>query len=175
MRSSMAGMDVRTLLDDGFSRSLDAFEQTLDGIDVTVLNTMPGGDHNSIAWLAWHAGRQADVQIADLSGGQQVWSAGGWVSRFGLDLPADAMGYGQSIEDVAKVQVHDPGLLVAYLREVIQTARDYVRTLDESDLDAVIDDSWDPPVTRGVRLISIIDDGSQHAGQAAYVRGLLQS
>lgn len=34
--------------------------------------------------------------------------------------------------------------------------------------------SWDPPVTMGVRLVSIVDDDAQHIGQAAYVRGLLR-
>ena len=35
----------------------------------------------------------------------------------------------------------------------------------------VIDDSWVPPVTRGVRLISVYADALQHIGQAAYVVG----
>ena len=39
--------------------------------------------------------------------------------------------------------------------------------------DRVVDRTWDPPVTLGVRLVSILDDDTQHAGQAAYVRGLL--
>ena len=39
----------------------------------------------------------------------------------------------------------------------------------------VVDRAWNPPVTRGVRLVSVVDDAAQHAGQAAYVRGLLPS
>ncbi len=35
-----------------------------------------------------------------------------------------------------------------------------------------MDRRWDPPVTLGVRLVSVISDGLQHAGQAAYLRGL---
>ena len=31
----------------------------------------------------------------------------------------------------------------------------------------------DPPVTLGVRLVSVVNDDTQHAGQASYVRGLL--
>ena len=42
------------------------------------------------------------------------------------------------------------------------------------DLDRVVDERWDPPVTLGVRLVSVVDDCAQHAGQAAYVRGLLR-
>ena len=30
-----------------------------------------------------------------------------------------------------------------------------------------------PPVTLAVRLVSVVDDCAQHAGQAGYVRGLL--
>jgi hypothetical protein len=45
--------------------------------------------------------------------------------------------------------------------------------LAAEDLDRVIDRRWDPPVTVGVRLVSVADDSLQHLGQAAYVRGLL--
>ena len=34
--------------------------------------------------------------------------------------------------------------------------------------------SWDPPVTLGVQLVSVIADDLQHAGQAPFVRGILQ-
>ena len=44
----------------------------------------------------------------------------------------------------------------------------------EADLERVVDTSWDPPVTLGVRLISVISDDLQHAGQAAYAAGLLK-
>ena len=43
-----------------------------------------------------------------------------------------------------------------------------------ADLGRVVDRSWDPPVTLGVRLVSVIADDLQHAGQAAFVRGILQ-
>ena len=42
-----------------------------------------------------------------------------------------------------------------------------------ADLDRVVDTRWTPPVTLGVRLVSVLDDDMQHVGQAAYVRGML--
>jgi hypothetical protein len=44
-----------------------------------------------------------------------------------------------------------------------------------ADLARTVDDRWDPPVTLGVRLVSIADDSLQHVGQAAYLRGLLSA
>jgi Protein of unknown function (DUF664) len=52
--------------------------------------------------------------------------------------------------------------------------RGYVAGLDDSDFDRVVDKRWDPPVTLGVRLVSIISDDLQHAGQAALIRGIVQ-
>lgn len=37
----------------------------------------------------------------------------------------------------------------------------------------MVDTSWDPPVTLGVRLVSMVDDMVQHVAQAAYLRGML--
>jgi uncharacterized damage-inducible protein DinB len=66
-------------------------------------------------------------------------------------------------------------LLVEYAEAVHRRSRDYLSGLSEDDLDRVVDRRWDPPVTLGVRLVSVIDDDTQHLGQAAYVRGLLTS
>ncbi len=53
-----------------------------------------------------------------------------------------------------------------------QTIR-FVEGITDADLDRVVDESWDPPVTLGVRLVSVVNDNTQHAGQAAFVRGLV--
>lgn len=49
---------------------------------------------------------------------------------------------------------------------------DYLSTLGDEDYGKVVDTSWNPPVTLAVRLVSILADDLQHAGQASYVRGL---
>jgi hypothetical protein len=41
-------------------------------------------------------------------------------------------------------------------------------------MDRVVDQRWDPQVTLGVRLVSVLSDDLQHAGQAAFIRGLVE-
>ena len=67
------------------------------------------------------------------------------------------------------------GPLLDYFGAVDERTAELLATLTADDLDRVVDRSWDPPVTLGVRLISVADDCLEHAGQAAYVRGLLLS
>jgi hypothetical protein len=62
---------------------------------------------------------------------------------------------------------------VEYLAAVDARTRELLSGLAPADLDRIVDRNWDPPVTLGVRLVSIADDCLQHAGQAAYARGLL--
>ena len=62
--------------------------------------------------------------------------------------------------------------LVGYQGAVHERSLDYLRGVDAEELDRVVDERWDPPVTAGVRLVSILGDCLQHLGQAAYVRGL---
>ena len=45
--------------------------------------------------------------------------------------------------------------------------------LEPRDLDRIVDKSWDPPVSLGVRLVNVTAEDLQHAGQAAYIRGML--
>lgn len=157
---------------DFFERVLESGLAVVDGLTEEQLAHRPAPEANSIAWLIWHTARGQDAQIAQAAGTEQVWSSQGWVDRFGLDLDPDDTGYGQTSEQVAKVRV-PADLLAGYLRATHEATVAYLRGVTEPDLDEVIDDSWDPPVTRGVRLVSIADDDVQHVGQAAYVRGLL--
>lgn len=80
-------------------------------------------------------------------------------------------GYGQSADDVAAVRV-EAGLLAGYYDAVHERTLGYLSGLTDAELDRIVDESWDPPVTLGVRLASVLSDDLQHAGQASYVRGL---
>jgi hypothetical protein len=64
-------------------------------------------------------------------------------------------------------------LLAGYLAAVRERTRAWVATLEPADLDRVVDTRWDPPVTLGVRLVSVVNEVNQHVGQVAYLRGLL--
>ena len=86
--------------------------------------------------------------------------------------PADT-GYGHTPEEVAGVRPPDGAVLLDYLAAVHDRTVGFLRDLTPDDLDRIVDRRWDPPVTLGVRLVSVADDCLQHAGQAAYVRGLL--
>lgn len=168
-------MDHRDVLVDAARRPVDSARRVLDGISADTVNRMPDGEHSSIAWLVWHAARQQDAQVAQLSGARQVWQAAGWSRRFGLERPDEATGFGDSASDVARVRVDDPDVLLGYLEAVVARVIDYVSRLSSADLDDVVDVRWDPPVTRGVRIVSTIDDAVAHVAQAAYLRGLLES
>lgn len=167
-------MDTRDILTDAARRPVHAAEQVLAGITPDVLHALPGGHGNSIAWLLWHAARQQDAQIAALHGGEQVWATQGWAERLGVDRGPREIGFGDTPDDVAALTVADPGVLRDYLGAVVEATVAYVATLSDADLGEIIDTRWDPPVTRGVRIVSTIDDAAVHVGQAAYARGLVE-
>ena len=132
-----------------------------------------GPEANTIAWLAWHLARLQDDHIADVADVEQVWTVEGWVGRFDLPFPTEATGYGFTSEQVAQVRVPSVDLLLAYADAVHDRTADYLRSLSDADLDIIVDTGWDPPVTLGVRLVSVLSDDLQHVGQAAFLRGLL--
>jgi uncharacterized damage-inducible protein DinB len=165
-------MTTAELLEDAFGRIRELVHQAVDNLSTDRLNMRPGGQANSITWLVWHLTRIQDDHIADAAGRPQAWLAGGWAARFGLPPdPADT-GYGHGDAAVAAVRVSSGELLTGYHDAVFEQTARYVRGLADDDLDRIVDKRWDPPVTLGVRLVSVISDDLQHAGQAAYVRGL---
>jgi hypothetical protein len=148
--------------------------EALDDIDPTLLHVTPEPGCNPIGWLVWHLSRVQDLQIAELAEQPQVWATTDWAARF--DLPPDPHnhGYGHTPADVVAVQPDGPGALLGYHEAVAASTRGFVERLTGDDLGRIVDVRWDPPVTMVVRLVSIADDDIQHAGQAAYVRGMLQ-
>jgi uncharacterized damage-inducible protein DinB len=163
-------MRANELLLDGLERIKGTVHKTVEGLDDKALAFRPADTANSIAWLVWHLTRIQDDHIADLAEQEQVWSDG-WYERVDLPFSKDATGYGQSADEVAAVSASSE-LLLGYYDAVHQASVTYIQILSEKDLAKVVDTHWDPPVTLAVRLVSVLADDLQHAGQAAYVRGL---
>jgi len=159
------------LLIEAFGRIRALVHAAVNDLGVEALTFRADPEANTIAWLVWHLTRVQDDHIADLMGEEQIWMAGGWVDRFSLPFDAAATGYGQSAADVAAVRP-EPELLEGYYDAVHTRTIDYLGTLTEPDFARIVDTRWAPPVTLAVRMVSILSDDLQHAGQAAYVRGL---
>lgn len=166
-------MTSTDILIDGFDRVRGSVHAAVDGLTPDELTYRVDGTANSIAWLVWHLTRVQDDHVADVAGLEQVWTAKGWVDRFGLPFDRLATGFGDGSKDVAAVRVESGELLTAYHDAVHQQTVDYVRGLTDADLPRIVDEGWDPPVTLAVRLVSVVDDDAQHVGQAAFVRGIV--
>jgi uncharacterized damage-inducible protein DinB len=166
-------MNGADLLAEALGRVRESVHQAVDGLNPDQLAYRLDEGANSIAWLVWHLTRIQDDHVAHVAGSDQVWTSGGWAERFGLPFEESATGYGHTTKDVAAVRVESPDLLTGYYDAVHERTLDYLSGLSEEDLDRVVDERWDPPVTLGVRLVSVVNDDTQHVGQAAFLRGVL--
>jgi uncharacterized damage-inducible protein DinB len=165
-------MDTAPLLLELYGRIPPLAAAAVEGLDAEELQRAPAPGANTIGWLVWHLTRVQDHHISELLDTEQIWMSGEWARRCGLEPDPSNTGYGHGPEDVRAVRPESPEVLLGYLREVDARTRAMLEGLVPEDLDRVVDERWDPPVTLGVRLVSIADDCLQHVGQAAYVRGL---
>lgn len=170
-------MDTRALLLELYGRIPPLVASAVDGLDAEQLAWSPGPGANTIGWLTWHLTRVQDHHVADLLDTDQLWTADGatWAERVGVAPDPHNTGYGHDRSQMEAIRPDGPDVLIDYLDAVDRRTREMFEQLGDGDLDRIVDRSWDPPVTMGVRLVSIADDSLQHAGQAAYVRGLLGS
>lgn len=164
-------MDPSALLTEAFDRVGEGVLRVLADLDAdgAAAPVLPGA--NTVAWLVWHLARIQDAQVADAFGHEQVWTADHWHGRLGLAFEPDATGYGFTPAEVAAVRA-DPELLAEYAAAVLARTRQVLLLLPADALDRIVDDGYDPPVTLGARLVSVLADDLQHLGQAAFVRGL---
>jgi uncharacterized damage-inducible protein DinB len=166
-------MDIVALLEDLYGRVPPLAADAVAGLDADQLAWAPAPGSNSIGWLIWHLTRVQDHHIAEVIGSEQLWVGGDWAPRCGLEPDPTNTGYGHTADEVRTVRPDGPEVLIGYLRAVDARTSEFLESLTASELDRVVDRRWTPPVTLGVRLVSVADDCLQHVGQAAYVRGLL--
>jgi uncharacterized damage-inducible protein DinB len=162
------------LLIDAFDRIAQTVHRTVEGIDDATLSGRVDAEANSIAWLVWHLTRIQDDHVSDVAGRPQAWHENGWERHFGLPFDLHDTGYGHSSDEVAQLEAVSAQDLLGYHDDVHDRTVSFLRTLDDDDFERVVDESWTPPVTLGVRLVSVISDDLQHMGQAAFVRGVLE-
>jgi hypothetical protein len=166
-------MSVADVFVDAFGRVRDSVHATVAGLTQDQLAYRVDPAANSIAWLVWHLARVQDDHVSDAAGHEQAWTADGWHERYGLPFAASDIGYGHAADDVAELGGTPTKLLTGYYDAVHQQTIRYVADLGAADLSRIVDERWDPPVTLGVRLVSVVEDDLQHVGQAAFVRGVV--
>ncbi len=172
--SELSDTAAVALLRDGFNRIREGVAAVVDGLSPDELKWRVDPDANPVGWLAWHLTRQQDAQVAHLSGLESPWKAE-WQARLGLPYPANAHGYGMSSDEVGQFAVSDGSLLVGYHDATHDLTMRWLDAMTAPDADwgRVIDRHWDPPVTVGVRAVSVLEDSEKHLGQAEYLRGIL--
>ena len=168
-------MEQAELLADAMGRVQGALQRALEGLTTEELSRQPRPDCNPIGWLAWHLTRVQDQEVSALAGQEQAWVSQGWHSRFQMDPDPQNTGGRNTSEQVTAFKAPDVQTLLSYHDAVLERTRAYLTGVTAQDLDRTVDDPrFQSPPTVGVRLVSVISDNLQHAGQIAYLRGFLQ-
>ena len=168
----MEGFEIIT---NALERVNASLHRSLEGAPADMLCRMPASHANSMAWIAWHLTRVQDDHISDLAGLPQLWTSDGWHARFGMEPDDEETGQGHTFEEVAKFKVESVEVLLSHQDAVFERSQEYLATLKPADMDRELDEpQYDPLPTVGVRLVSIVSDNTQHAGQVAYLRGFFE-
>ena len=168
-------MEAKDIVLDGLERIRNVLRRTLAGLTLDEIYRQPRPDTNSIAWLVWHLTRVQDNGLSGLFGQEQAWISQGWHAQFGMAPDPDNEGFGHTPEQVAAFRTPSIQTLLDYHDSVLARSKAFVAGLASADFDRELDEpQYQPLPTVGVRIVSILSDNLQHAGQAAYLRGLLQ-
>lgn len=165
-------MESKELLIDAYSHIRRIVHQAADGLSLEQLAYRPEEGSNSIAWLVWHLTRVEDSHLAPVTQLEEAWLTEEWSERFGM-AGSTSIGFGDGPAEVAAIRP-PRAILLGYHDRVNGRVLDYLETVDADELDRIVDTSYDPHVKAGVRLVSVIQDNMQHAGQARYLRGMIE-
>ena len=186
-------MEWHELITDSLGRVSWLLEKALDGLTPEDMNQQPWANCNTIGWLTWHLTRWQDRSIALFMGEKQLWISDGWYKKFDRNPDPEDTGLGHSSEDVVAFKSPDAEILLEYYSTVLDRTRRYLASLTTIELDRQLNDRWyrselwyqssrwnqgnsqrQGPLLLGTRLVSMANDNIQHAGQVAYLRGVLK-
>ena len=160
---------------DVFGLAGEQVEKILEGLTPDELNRQPAPGANTIGWLTWHLTRSFDRNFSEIAGKKQLWIADGWYKKFGRAADPNETGFGHSPEEAAGFKAPNAGAILKYHKAVQARIAEYIDSvLSEAEFDREA-----PSPTLGTsfpvyrRLLGLVNDGWQHVGQAAYVRGLV--
>lgn len=167
-------MESAGLVLDALGRVRDMVRNALKDLSPDEL-LVPPKPH--IAWLVWHLARVQDTNFSGLMERPQLWTADGWHARF--NMPPDPKDYGsghrQTPAQVDAFTVNDKQLLLDYLDAVFARTKGYLSTVENADLNRVLNEpQYQPLPTLSIRLASVINCNTRHAGQIEYLRGLIK-
>jgi hypothetical protein len=167
-------MEAAGLVQDALGRVRDMVRDALKDLSNEELLAPP---KPHIAWLVWHLSRVQDANFSGLLNRPQLWIADGWHARFGM--PPDPRDYGsghrQTRAQVDAFQITDKPLFLDYLDAVFAQTKSYLAKVSNADLNRVLDEpQYQPLPTLGVRLASVVNCNTRHAGQIEYLRGLIK-
>lgn len=166
-------MKANEVFEEGFRRANDLVHRATEGLAEDDLAFRPEPGANSIAWLVWHLTRIQDSHVSEIAGEPELWQDRSWVRRTGIDRDSATKGQDDGPAEVGAVRPSSPDGLLAYHDAVMARSFATLGRLTDADLDAVIDASYTLPVVVGVRLVSVLSDNLQHAGQALFLRGVI--
>lgn len=165
----------KDLLIDDLNRAYERFERAFEGVTVEQANAFPTANMapqiKSMTWLLWHTAMVLDVQIAELSGTDWLYHQG-WKEKLPENKTKNPS-WLHTLEEAQSITVDNFDNLFGYFAAARDQAVAYISSLTEDSLSDIVDESWTPAVTRGVRLVSTLDDITMHSGQVFYARRLL--
>ena len=168
-------MEAKDIVIDALGRIRSILHRTLAGLSLDEIHRQPRPDANSIAWLTWHLTRVQDNGISGLFDQEQAWLSQGWHAQFAMAPDPDNEGQGHTPEQVAAFRAPAIQTLLDYHDSVCTRSQNFVTGLAPADFNRELNEpQYQPPPTVGVRLVSILSDNLQHAGQVAYLRGVWQ-
>jgi len=165
-------MECQQLLIDAFGGILKTLEKALPGLTEAELNNQPNADCNSMGWLTWHLTRTQDRAIANLSGKKQVWIENEWYKKFNRSADPGDTGFGHTSTDVSSFKSPDGSIFLDYYKAVFERSKVYLDGLALSELGRKTEHPKFNTV--GAWLVALLSDNLQHAGQIAYLRGLIK-
>ncbi len=165
-------MESKELLLKSLNESQGFINQSLDGLTKEELARAPGEGCNSIIFLYWHLARVEDLWINHvLRQSGEIYDEQGWQEKLGT--PPEDTGFRYTPEQLESWCPPDMDTLRGYAAAVREKTLVYLETVTPASLSAEVSRGRFSG-TVGTALAHLVTEIALHAGQMAYLHGMVK-
>ena len=165
-------MDEKEIVKASLAESMDFVRWSVDGLTREEISASARPECNNIAFILWHMTRAEDIWINRvILEGEEIYESSHWREKLGT--PAGDSGFRYTVVQLQSWPVPEIDLLMGYAGDVRQKTLEYLDSIPREKLtDRISFLGKSSPI--GDILAHMITEIALHAGQVAYLRGLLR-
>ena len=164
---------LQNFIKECFDNNWEWLVRYVDGLTQAEIEFVPNEQCHSIGFIVWHYGRALDMWVQSLAKREPQLYEQGWAERLGFAPEPMNVGFGYTMDDLARWRCPDKALLMEYAAAARNNLLEFLaQHNDDAIVSVAMTNRRGETIALADMFRMLIWEVNQHGGQAGYLRGM---